>query len=503
MNPLNELSATQLAKMVRNKELKSQELVQFYIDRIESVNPALNAVVVKRYDEALKEAAKADDMLAKGAAIGRLRGVPFTVKECFDVPNTPTTFGLRRRRNDIPTMYDPYIAKLKAEGGIILGKTNVAQLLMYFESANPVYGRTNNPHNAEFSCGGSSGGEGAIVAAKASPFGIGTDIGGSVRIPAAFCGAVSIKPSFGRTIDLCRYIDSGFIPPINSVVGPLANHAEDLELVLQILNDVNNNSSTVNPPLGDMQKVDISQLKIGYFLTDGLFEPMPAVKRAVLESVEKLREMGATVVAFEPPSPARAEELFFRILSANPFTENVFMTNLLKDKPMVQATGLVMLSKAAPFLKTILRGLTGVLGQEGIHRLIPYMGGSGDAYMQKWTQVLQAYRQEFDTAMRQNGIDALICPPCAVPAFMHNTADKIGSGGVYTAMFNVTGMPAGVVPVSTVKNEEAVGRKAGMDLSMGTAAKIEKNSAGLPLSVQVAAKNWDDHIVLAVMKALE
>lgn len=502
---INEISAQQLAEKIKNKELTSQELVQYYIDRIETVNPALNAVVVKRYEQAIKEAAEADSLIAKGISKGRLHGVPFTIKECFDLVNTPSTFGLLRRKNDFPPTDDPYVAKLRKEGGIVLGKTNVAQLLMYHESDNPVYGRTNNPHNLAFACGGSSGGEGAIVAAKASPFGIGTDIGGSVRIPAAFCGTMGIKPTYNRTIDLTRFLDVPFQPPINSVVGPIANHVEDLELVLQMLNEVNNNTTIANLPIGDSSKVDISRLKIGYFLSDGLFEPMSAVKRAVLESVEKLKGMGATVVEFEPLSLAFAEEIFFRLLSAETEYGNIFLTNLGKEKAMPQAAGLVMISKASPTLRSILRGVSGLLGQQSLRRLIPYFGGSGDAYLNHWVQELHNYRLNFDKKMNAHSagpLDALLCPPSALPAFLHNTADKLGLAGMYAPIFNVTGYPAGVVPVSAVRADEAISRKTSADLSLKTAAKVEKRSAGMPLSVQVAAKYWDEHIVLAIMKAL-
>ena len=170
---------------------------------------------------------------------------------------------------------------------------------------------------------------------------------------------------------------------------------------------------------------------------------------------------------------------------------------------MPPVAGLIMLSKASPFLKSILRGVFGLLDQKGVQRLVPFMGGSGAEYLNHWTEALLDYRREFDKAMNDHALDALICPPCALPAFMHNTADKLGLCGVYTALFNVTGYPAGIVPVSTVRPDEAVGRKTTADISIKTAAKIEQNSAGLPLAVQIAAKHWDEHIVLAVMKALK
>src|SRR5262249_1605178 len=153
------------------------------------------------YDEALAKADRADAALSNGEKIGRLHGLPFTIKECFDYLGTPSTLGVVARKDDRPVENDAYIEALMNEGGIVLGKTNVPQLLIFSESDNRVYGKTNNPHNPYFTCGGSSGGEGAIIGAGASPVGIGSDIGGSVRFPAAFCGICSIKPTMWRTPD--------------------------------------------------------------------------------------------------------------------------------------------------------------------------------------------------------------------------------------------------------------------------------------------------------------
>src|SRR5581483_364958 len=180
---LTHFSATTLAAMIARGEVSCLETVEAHIARIEQVNSVLNAVVVRRYAEARMEAKAADERLARGETPGPLHGVPVTVKESLDLQGTPSTFGLPSRANMLASHDDPYVARFRAAGAIILGKTNVSQLLLYIESDNPVYGRTNNPWNLDRSCGGSSGGQAAIIAAGGSSLGLGTDIGGSLRYP--------------------------------------------------------------------------------------------------------------------------------------------------------------------------------------------------------------------------------------------------------------------------------------------------------------------------------
>ncbi len=501
---LKNLSAKSIAKKIMDKEISSKETVQYFIDRIEEINPSLNAVVVKRYKEALSEAENIDKQIAVGNGIGKLQGLPFTIKECLDLEGTPSTFGVPHRINDIPDHTDPYISKLLDEGGIVLGKTNVAQLLLYYESNNPVYGVTNNPYNPLFSSGGSSGGEAAIISAGGSPVGIGTDIGGSVRIPAAFCGIKSIKPTSWRTTDHSRFVKPMRHSPIPSVTGVLGNYTDDLEMMLEIMNAQAMHERKDVRPLGKMNEVEVDKLKVGYFLSDGLFETMPAVKRAILETVTKLKSQGVNVIEWRPPLLSKAEELFFNVMSMD--HSYLFTENLGKDKPTMQAAGVIMLSKASPLLVSMLAFFTKLFGQKYLHRIISYSGGKGDAFRKKLEMELENYRQTFIQQMNNTDIgelDAIISPVCALPGYLHNTADKLVVGGTYASMYNVLGFPAGVMNVTKVKPEEAVGRKTTSDASSKEVAKAESKSAGLPLPVQIAAKPWREDIVLALMKSLE
>ena len=225
---LTTLGASELAAAIARGDVSALDAVEAQLDRIERVNGALNAVVYSRYDAARAEARAADRRRANGAPLGPLHGVPITLKECLDLEGAPSTFGLPSRANTLAAQDDLYVARVRAAGAIVLGKTNVAQLLFHTECENPVYGRTNNPWNLERTSGGSSGGEGAIIAAGGSPLGLGTDIGGSLRYPAAYCGIASLKPTAGRTPDAGRYSAPIGQRAIVSQVGVLARRVADV-----------------------------------------------------------------------------------------------------------------------------------------------------------------------------------------------------------------------------------------------------------------------------------
>jgi len=499
MENLHRKSAIELLKLLETKQISSREVTEYFIERIEQFNPKINAVVLKFYEEALKKADAADAKRVKGESNGKLHGLPFTIKECFDYPETPSTLGVLARKNDLPAETDAYIEALMKEGGIVLGKTNVPQLLIFIESVNRVYGRTNNPHNPNFTCGGSSGGEGAIIGAGASPVGVGSDIGGSVRFPAAFCGICSIKPTMWRTPDLTRYGDRRFEGSIGSVAGILANHAEDLDLFLQIINERAAKMFDVQP-LRDYKNIEPEKLRIGYFLSDGLFEPMPAVKRGVLEAVEKLKSLGASIFEFQPPAVSFAEEIFLQILTAD--DAKLFTQVLDGETPLPQLKNLFMLAQASPFKRRAIKNAARFFGQKSIARVIPNFGGRGAAHLRVWAEKQARYRADFLAAMEREKLDAILSPVCALPAFLHDSTDKVGLGGGYTLLYNVLGFPAGVARISEVGKDETVGRRAGFDLRERAAAKTERLSEGLPLSVQIAARPWREDIVLALIEYL-
>jgi fatty acid amide hydrolase len=167
-----------------------------------------------------------------------------------------------------------------------------------------------------------------------------------------------------------------------------------------------------------------------------------------------------------------------------------------------QLKNMLMLAQASPFKRKAVKSAAKFFGQKNVTRLIPYFGGKGAPYLREWAEKQAVYRAEFLAAMDGENLDAILGPICALPAFLHNSVDKVGLGGTYTLLYNVLGFPAGVARISEVKKEEAVGRKSSFDLLEFTAAKTEAMTEGLPLSVQVAARPWREDVVLALIECL-
>jgi fatty acid amide hydrolase 2 len=258
-------SGVALARAIRDRRVTSVAVVQAHVDRARRVNPALNAIVRDRYDAALREAALADE---RTSSVHRddlpvLHGVPCTIKEAYALEGMPNTSGLWARRNVVATLDATAVARLRAAGAIPLGVTNTSELCMWFESQNEVWGRTNNAYDSARTAGGSSGGEGAIVGAGASPIGLGSDVGGSIRMPSFFNGVFGHKPTGGLVPS------TGSHPPaLNDVqrfdtTGPIVRRAEDLMPVLRIVAGPDGiEKGCVSSELGDPTAVDVRSLTI-------------------------------------------------------------------------------------------------------------------------------------------------------------------------------------------------------------------------------------------------
>lgn len=502
--PLTALSATALAALLARGDISSVDAVEAHIKRIERVNPGLNAVVVKRYEVARAEARAADERFKQGRDLGPLHGVPITIKESLDLEGTPSTFGLPSRASILATRDDPYVARMRAAGAIILGKTNVAQLLLTTESNNPVHGRTNNPWNLTRTCGGSSGGQAAIIAAGGSPLGMGTDIGGSVRTPAAFCGITGFKPTMGRTPDPGRYSVPIGQRAIVSQVGVMARRVEDIALGLEIINGGRN--PTVEPPmpLSDPAAVDIAQLRVGYSIDDGTFHVAPATRRAVLEAVEILRGCAVQVSEWKLPDANLAQDIFMGALGADGGRGiHQFLGKGQRDPSIAM---LELMSGRSRLTLSALAGLLRLVGQRGLAAPLHTMGHKDTYHYWKLVEMQMEYQQHFLEAMnRADGgpFDVLLGPASALPAWTHGSSRELVTGGAYTNLYNVLGYPAGVMQLTRVRADEEVGRQPSRDIVEETARKVEQNSAGLPIGVQVVARPWREHVALAVMRAIE
>ena len=267
MTDVCSLSGTAQARLIRSGEMSATELVEAHLRRIQMVNPCLNAVAEVLEETALQSAARVDRERAQGNPLPPLAGVPFSVKDSIEVEGTVCTAGTLGRKSAAPSICDAtVVARLRAAGAIPIARTNLPDLLFAFETDNLIRGRTNNPYDFSRTSGGSSGGEAALIAACGSPFGLGSDAAGSVRVPAHFCGITSIKPTSGR---LPR---TGHVPPAGGwietlwQIGPMARRVEDLSAMMSLLAAPDGRDHTVvGMPFGDPALVRMKDLRIAYF----------------------------------------------------------------------------------------------------------------------------------------------------------------------------------------------------------------------------------------------
>ena len=504
--PIFRLSASELAQLIRAGELSATEVVEAHIARIEAVDPRLNAVAIPLFDEARTDAAAADDALARSGEIGPLHGVPITIKEQFRVAGTQTTLGASEQIGNVYDHEGPLVTALRRAGAVILGKTNIIQTLAGWESDNPVYGRTNNPWNLDRSPGGSSGGEGAIVAAGGSALGLGGDFGGSIRIPAHFCGVHGFKPTSRRltnddfATDLLTSGQEAVIPQ----PGPIARSVPDLELAMAVLakTSMHHTRDVVPPvPWSEPPEVDPAELRIGMYTDNGYFPVASSVKRAVEEAGAVLEGLGATVEPIRGPDAHEGVRLFLRTASAGG-SADIF--RLLGDeKPIAQVAGLLRGVKLPGPLRPLVAKLMESRGQIQVARQIRNLQPCPAGQYFEIVEARNAYRDAFEQSLDGAGLDAVICPPAALPAFTHGSSEHLFPAVSYALVYNVLGAPAGVVSVTRVRPDEPRVRARSRDMADITAGEVEADSVGLPLGVQVVARHWDDHLVLAIMALLE
>jgi fatty acid amide hydrolase len=495
-------SATDLAHSIARGEISSVEAVDAHIARIEAVNPAINAVVYKRYDEARAEARAADEKRARGESLGALHGVPVTIKDSQDVAGTPATYGLPSRAGDRAERDGKHVHTWREAGAVVIAKTNLSQLMIYIESDNPLFGRTNNPWNLTRSCGGSSGGEGAIVAAGGSPLGLGGDIGGSLRVPAAFNGIASFKGTTGRTNDTSRLTVYKGQRAVLSQEGPLARTVADLELGLRLMDGANDPYAV--PRLRDPQTIDVASLRVGFYERAGAFAASPALGRAAREAAEALGERGAHVVAFEPPQVDEVMDIFFGIFSAD--RARGAIVELANDPRDPRVDELIAIaSKPRAFIALISRILA-LTGQAGLLRMVRNYGFGDTRHFWKLCEALETYKTLFAKAMEKapgGPLDLILCPPVGLAAVTHGATADVSTAGAYAPLYNLVGYPAGTLPWTKVRAGEEHGRVRSRDRVERGAYDSETASSGMPICVQVVGRPWREEVVFAAMYALE
>ncbi|MFT7220751.1 MAG: amidase [Candidatus Azotimanducaceae bacterium] len=296
MDELAFSDATALAQKIAQREISAVELLEHYIARVERYNPEINAVVCYQYDKARSRAAAADADLAKGVSWGPLHGVPMTVKESFDIEGLPTTLGNPVLKNNIASSDAVACQRLQSAGAVIFGKTNVPIHLADLQSFNEIYGTTNNPHDLSRGPGGSSGGSAAAMAAGFSGLEMGSDIGGSIRNPAHYCGVFGLKPTW-NILPLRGHGMPGILSPSDiSVIGPIARSARDLSLVLDIVggaDDLQMPGWTLELP--QPAKKSLKDYRIAVWSDDDLAPVDQSVVKRVMKVAEVAKQAGAQV----------------------------------------------------------------------------------------------------------------------------------------------------------------------------------------------------------------
>jgi fatty acid amide hydrolase 2 len=464
--PLTERSAVELAAAIRHRSVSSVEVVEAHIGRLRQVAPAVNGLVGERFAAARDEAALADEMVAgarPGAVLPSLLGVPFTVKESIALAGMPQSAGLMARREIRAERSAPPVARLAEAGAIPLGVTNTSELTLWIESVNRVYGRTSNPYDRRRTAGGSSGGEGAIVGAGGSPFGIASDIGGSIRKPALFCGVFGHKPSAGLVPATGSYPPGAADNARMLGIGPIARRAEDLMPVLRVIAGPDGEDQAAQPlELGDPGSVVIAGLRVVMPARTSFVRMNGELVEAWERAAEALRALGARVERVGLPSWRTAWLPFLAAVQAG---AGRTVTEILVEAGADAPTWRSLLARSGPH--------TTALRLTVLPELLPRQLGT------RPNRRLLERAATIGAEVRATiGGGVMLYPAHPTPAPRHGRT--VGRPWVLTgaAVFNLAGVPATEVPLGLSEH-------------------------GLPLGVQVAAGHGGDHVTIAVAQALE
>lgn len=437
--------------MIRRREISSAELITAHLERIQEVNPSINAITDLLADSALLQAAAADRMLAAGDACGPLHGVPFSIKDSMDLEGRTTSAGTIGRKHAPPALQDAtLVQRLRDAGAIPIAKTNLPDLLFAFETDNLIFGRSNNPYDLSRTPGGSSGGESALIAACGSPLGLGSDAAGSVRVPAAFCGIASIKPTQGR---LPR---TGHVPPAGGwiadlwQIGPMARHIEDLLVAIQLLAGEDGSDASA-PPVPLLEAERPEPIRVAFFTYNGIARCTPEVENAIRRCADFLSQSGMIVEERTPPRIEQAFELELSLLGADG----------------VDGIDAYLSTQGSTRVHPLLEGF--------LDRLRPFRA-TASQLSARWAE-WDGYRGAMARFFRQ--FDAVVCPVYTQPALPHGDSLKPGNfeGFSYTMAWNLAGAPAATVRCAECK--------------------------GLPINVQVVAKPWRDLLPLDICQLIE
>ena len=456
MNGVTVLSAVELLSMLRQGRISPSELAEEYIAQIERLNPTLCALI--DFDAA-RVRAQARALEQSTQPRGPLFGLPMTIKSSLDVAGYRCETGSLLNRGHVPQENGTVVDRVIQAGALILGTTNCPEFLMAYETDNRLYGRTANPWDVGRTAGGSSGGEAAAVAAGLCGAGIGSDGGGSVRVPAHFSGICGLKPTPGRIPARGHSSSSDGPFSILGVVGPMARTVRDLRLLFDTLSGQDEIDPT-SPPVSLRHESldDLKRVPIAFFEDDGLIPVTPETRQAVQDAVRSLEKQGFTVRSFRPKGLEEARRLWWKFFVRG---GAMLLDSVVKGMHSeVSPTFLDFLSIA--------------------HREPPL---SGDELLSAWMECNHVRRMLLAEMAK---FPILLCPVCSIPAFRHGErAWEIDGRRVeyldamrYTQWFNLLGAPGAAVPVGRSKE-------------------------GLPIGVQVVGRPFEDERVLGIAAAVE
>jgi Asp-tRNA(Asn)/Glu-tRNA(Gln) amidotransferase A subunit family amidase len=459
MSELAMLSAVSMAEQIRQKALSPVELVEAHLQRIERLNPELNAFVQVDMEGARRQAHAAEIAVSRKQNLGPLHGVPVSIKSSIEVAGLRCEAGTKLRAGYVAQQDAPLVSRLRHAGAIILGTTNCAELLMAWETDNLLYGRTNNPWDLSRTPGGSSGGEAAAIASGCSAGGVGSDGGGSIRVPAHFSGICGLKPTPGRVPATGHFPKSVGPSGLIGVVGPMARTVSDLKLLFETTQGADDGDPLAAPvPLRWPGKNGLKRVGIGYFEDDDRTPVTPETRAAVRAAANALRCAGFQVECFRPEGLELARQLWWKFFG---IAGGMLLGSLIGGHE----------SDLSPILKEFVSWVAA----ERPH--------TGESLLDAWIQ-RDEVRGRVLAQMREYPV--LLCPVACIPAFKHGERSwKIDGQTVqyldawsYTEWFNLLGMPAAVVPVG-------------------------RSSEGLPIGVQIITRPWEEELALAIAAAIE
>jgi Asp-tRNA(Asn)/Glu-tRNA(Gln) amidotransferase A subunit family amidase len=486
-------SARELAAQIRRKEVSPVEVAQAHLDRIERLNPKLNAFVDYKPEAVLAQAREAEKALMhmNQDELGPLHGVPLSIKSSINVAGHRCEAGSRLRAGHVATEDAPLVARLRAAGAVILGVTNTPELLMAWETDNLLYGRTNNPWDLSRTAGGSSGGEAAAIAAGLSAGGVGSDGGGSIRVPAHFCGICGLKPTPGRIPSTGHFPKAGGPFALLGVVGPMARTVADLQILFQVMagwDDVDPCSAPVivRKDVRELNEKVVESIPIGFFEDDGRTPVTEETREAVRHAAFTLMSCGFHVDAFRPEGLDEARRLWWEFFGT---AGGMILDPMLKGRE----------SELSPILREFFSWTQQPATQQSAESLGFVSGyrfsdtadlpksvapsGADCSLLASWIG-RDTIREKILLQMRKCPV--LICPVAAVPAFHHGEREWAVEGTMvkyldawsYCEWFNLLGFPAVVVPMGY-------------------------SSDGMPIGVQIVGRPWEEEVVLAVAEKLE